>query len=263
MFKLYVLLMYLFLSCVSTVGISQRRVKQDNRVDGISITSSIGMGSVVGELGNIFCPKPIYGLNIDRGVSEKVNIGVSIVGGNLFGSEEKPYFSVFKTDYFQVQTLAILNISRYFLTSYNRNMFELKFYGGVGMIWFHTDVFDLKSGVFLRATSENASKHTALFQPTGSGIGEAGIYYTRELMVPFGFKIDYKISENTFLNFDMGYNWINNDKLDGTTPHNILNPNNISGINSYSNTPNDGWVNLSLGLRYTFSFDRTRNQRGV
>ena len=131
------------------------------------------------------------------------------------------------------------------------------------MIWFHTKVYDSKTGTLLRATSESGSKHTTLFQSTGNGLGEAGIYYTRELSIPFGFKVDYRLNYNVALNFDIGYNWINNDKLDGTTPYNLLNPIVIAGVNSYSETMNDGWMNLSMGIRYTFSFERSKNQRGV
>lgn len=262
MFKSCALSICIYIISVSIV-FSQRRFKQENQVDGISITPSIGVGSVVGELGNVLDVKPVYGINIDKGISEKVNIGIGIVGGNLQGNENEPYFSEFKNDYFQIQTLGTLNISRYFITSYNKNILEVKLYGGFGMIWFHTKVFDLRSGSLLRATSENASKHTTLFQPTGVGIGEAGIYYTRELVIPFGFKVDYKLSNELILNFDLGYGWVNNDKLDGTTPYNVLNPSIIAGVNSYSDTMNDGWINLSVGLKYIFSIERSRNQRGV
>lgn len=242
---------------------SQRKYKQENIEDGISLTPTIGLGSVVGELGDVFSFKGVYGLNIDKGVSEKVNLGIGIIGGSLYGLEKEPYFSEFKNDFFQIQTLGNLNLSRYFITSYNKNVIEIKLYGGVSMIWFHTDVYDLKTGKFLRATSENASKHTTLFQPTGSGIGEAGIYYTRELVIPLGFKVDYKLNDNLTLNFDMGYNWVNNDKLDGTTPNNITQPSVIAGVNSYSNTLNDGWINISMGLKYTFSFKKSFIPRGV
>ena len=262
MFKSCTLLIGIYIISTSIV-FSQRKFKQENQVDGISITPSVGVGSVVGELGNIFSIKPVYGINIDKGISEKVNIGIDIVGGNLQGNENEPYFSEFRSDYFQVQTLGVLNISRYFITSYNKNVFELKIYGGFGMVWFHTDVFDIKSGLFLRATSESASKHTTLFQPTGTGIGEAGIYYTRESVIPLGIKLDYKLSKDLMFNLSMGYNWINNDKLDGTTLYNILNPSVTAGVNSYSDTMNDGWINLSIGLKYIFSFQRSRNQRGV
>lgn len=256
-------LTFIFCIYISTVTFSQRKIKQENQVDGISITPLIGFGSVVGELGDVFSLKSIYGINLDKGLSEKVNLCVGLIGGNLQGAESAPYFSEFKSDFFQVQTLGVLNISRYFITSYHKNVFELKFYGGVGMIWFHTSVYDLKTGKQLRATSESDSKHTTLFQLTGNGIGDSGIYYTRELVIPLGFKADYKLNDNMSLNFDVGYNWVNNDKLDGTTPYNLLNPSVIAGINSYSNTLNDGWINLSIGLKYIFSFERSRNQRGV
>lgn len=259
MFKLLVIL----ICCLSSTLYSQRRFKQENQEDGISLTPTIGVGSVVGELGDIFSFKSVYGLNIEKGVSEKVNLGIGIIAGNLYGSEKEPYFSEFKNNFFQVQTLGILNISRYFITSYNKNVFELKVYGGVSMIWFHTDVFDLKTGKFLRATSENASKHTTLFQQTGSGIGQSGIYYTRELVIPLGFKVNYKLNDDFALSFDMGYNWVNNDKLDGTTPYNILQPSIIAGVNSYSNTSNDGWIKILIGLKYTFSIKRSFIPRGV
>lgn len=262
MFKFFICLVCIQINWFS-LTFSQRKFKQENQVDGISITPSIGTASVVGELGNIFAFKPVYRISIDKGISEKVNMGIDVVGGNLCGTENEPYFSKFNSDYFQIQTVGTLNISRYFITTYNKNVFELKFYAGVGMVWFHTKVYDLKTGNLLRATSESDSKHTTLFQSTGSGIGEPGIYYTRELVISFGFKVDYKINNSISLNFDLGYNWVNNDKLDGTTPYNLLNPNIIAGVNSYSNTMNDAWINLSIGIKYTFSFRRGFIPRGV
>lgn len=259
-FPIFLFSIYAF---ATSSAYSQRKYNQENQVDGISVTSSIGIASVVGELGDVFSFKPVYSINIDKGISEKVNIGIGIVGGNLYGTENEPYFSEFKSDYFQVQTLGILNISRYFISSYNKNVFELKFYSGVGMIWFHTSVYDSKSEKKLRVTSEKDSKHTTLFQSTGSGIGESGIYYTRELVIPFGLRVNYKINDSIALKFDLGYNWVNNDKLDGTTPYNLINPNIIAGTNSYSSTMNDGWINLSMGLKYTFSISRRFIPRGV
>ena len=262
MFKLFVVLTISFIYVSSTVC-GQRKLKLENLEDGISIIPSVGLGSVVGELGGLFSFRGVYGLNIDKGISEKVNLGIGINGGNLYGSAGDPYYSEFKSDFFQIQNLSIINVSRYFITSYSKNVFELKLYGGISMIWFHSDVFDLKTGKFLRATSEDASKHTTLFQPTGQGIGDPGIFYTRELVIPLGFKVDYKLSDDLALNVDMGYNWVNNDKLDGTTPNNLLQPNVIAGVNSYSNTFNDGWINISLGIKYTFSFKRSFIPRGV
>lgn len=262
MFKFFTLSFFIYISSIQLAN-SQRKFKQENQVDGISINPSIGTASVVGELGDVFNLKPTYGIIIEKGISEKVSVGIGLTGGNLYGEVKEPYFSEFNSDYFQIQTLGTLNFSRYFITSYNKNVFDLKFYCGIGMIWFHTNVYDLKNGKKLRATSEGDSKHTTLFQPTGTGIGDAGIFYTRELVIPFGFKVDYKMSDSVALNLNLGYNWVNNDKLDGTTPYNLLNPTIVAGVNSYSDTMNDGWIDLSIGVKYTFSFSRGFIPRGV
>jgi hypothetical protein len=262
MHKLYLLLIYI-LFFLPFYSFSQRKFKRFNQIDGFSINPIIGFGSVVGELGDIFTFKPVFGVNVEKGISERINIGVEIIGGTLSGSENVPYFSRFENDYFQVQSVGVINLSRYLSDSYIKKKWEFKFYAGVGLIWFHTDVYDLKSGFFLRTTADGSTKHTAYFQQSGNGIGEAGIYYTRELVVPFGFRVDGKLKGNVNYSFNLGYNWVYNDKLDGTTNYNIANPNIIGGVNSYSDTANDAWINLSVGFKYIFSVKNSENQRGV
>ncbi len=245
--------------CLQNHSYSQRKFKRFNYVDGISISPKIGLGSITGELGDIFSLKPTFGINIDNGITEKVNLGIELTGGKLVGSENSPYFSRFQCEYFQVKAQTSWNISRYFSTK----NFEYKVYGGVGMIWFHTDVYDLKTNNFLRTTADGTTRHTALFQPAGNGIGEQGIYYTRELIIPFGILLKYDFNDKFGLIYDMGYNWISNDKLDGTTPYNLGNPNIIGGKNSYSDTANDGWLNISVGIQYKINSKSSENQRGV
>jgi hypothetical protein len=245
--------------CLQNHCYSQRKFKRFNYIDGLSITPKIGLASVIGELGDVFSLKPTFGLNIENGLSEKVNLGIELIGGKLVGSENSPYFSSFQCEYFQIKTQSSWNISRYF----SSKNFEYKVYGGVGMIWFHTNVFDLKTNNFLRTTADGTTRHTALFQPTGYGIGDQGIYYTRELVIPVGIMLRYEFNENFGLVYDMGYNWVFNDKLDGTTPYNLGNPNIIGGVNSYSDTANDGWINISIGFQYRFRLKSSENQRGV
>lgn len=262
MFKLQSFLIYFFI-CSSFCSFSQRKFKRFNLVDGFSIIPKIGFSSVLGELGYIYSIKPVFEGNIEKGISERINIGVQIIGGTLAGSENQTYFSRFESNFFQIQTVGIVNISKYLNDSHEKNNLEFKLYAGLGLIWFHTDVFDIKSGAFLRTTADGNTKHTAYFQKSGNGIGDAGIYYTRESVIPFGFRVDSKVNDNLGFMFNLGYNWVYNDKLDGTTPYNLINPNIIGGVNSYSDTANDGWINLSVGLKYTFSLNRTENQRGV
>jgi hypothetical protein len=172
MFRLYLSLLF-FLVFSSFFSFSQRKFKRFNHVDGISINPNIGVGSVMGELGDVFAIKPVYGINFEKGISEKFNIGICFGGGKLIGSENEPYFSRFESDYFQIHSIGVINISRYFIDNYFKKNTEFKLYGGVGLIWFKTDVYDLKTGIFLRATADGTTRHTAYFQQAGNGIGDS------------------------------------------------------------------------------------------
>jgi hypothetical protein len=232
------------------------------QTDGFSITPKFGIASLIGELGEVSTMNPTMGFFIEKGISEKFNLGLEIIGGNLSGKDGEIYSARFKTDFFQIQTLAFFNLSR-FSKNYHKNDFEIKAYTGAGWIWFHTDVFDLKTGNFLRTTADGTTRHTQIFQQAGAGVGETGIFYTRELVVPIGLFLDWQFGKRIGLTTNLGYNWVYNDKLDATNPYNLQNPNIIGGINSYSETANDGWINLSIGLKYRFHVRKSWQQRGV
>jgi hypothetical protein len=95
-----------------------QRFRQFSYVDGFSITPKIGMGFVVGELGDFSTLKPIYGFSVEKGLSEKVNFNLSFSGGELAGEDGVTYNSKFKTDFFQVSLQSVLNISRLFSDGY-------------------------------------------------------------------------------------------------------------------------------------------------
>ena len=246
----------------SSLIFSQRTFSSFHKTDGFSITPKIGLASLVGELGDVWTMNPTIGLCVEKGISQKINLGLEIIGGNLSGQDNDVYSSKFQADFFQIQTLASVNISRF--TNYIKNNdFEIKAYTGVGMIWFHTDVFDLKSGHFLRTTADGTTYHTQIFQQYGAGVGEKGIFYTRELAIPIGLFLDWQFGERVGLTTNLGYNWVYNDKLDATNSYNLQNPNIIGGINSYRDTANDGWINLSIGLKYRFKVNKSKQARGV
>ena len=241
---------------------AQKKFKSIHKLDGFSITPKLGLGSLVGELGDVLTVNPNLGFCLEKGLSEKLNLSLEIIGGNLSGSDNNIYSSRFQTDFFQIQTLAFLNLSR-FSTNYNKKDFEIKAYTGAGWIWFHTDVYDLKTGNFLRTTADGNTQHTQIFQQTGAGVGEKGIFYTRELVIPVGLFLDWQFEERLGLTANMGYNWVYNDKLDATNSYSLQHPNIIGGINSYSETANDGWINLSIGIKYRFHVKKLRQARGV
>ena len=245
-----------------TLIFSQRTFNSFHKIDGFSITPKISLASLVGELGDVWTMNPTVGICVEKGISEKFNLGFEIIGGNLSGEDKDIYSSKFQTDFFQIQTLAFVNISR-FTKNVRNNDLDIKAYTGVGMIWFHTDVFDLKSGNFIRTTADGTTYHTQIFQQYGAGVGEKGIFYTRELVVPIGLFLDWQFGERIGLTANLGYNWVYNDKLDATNSYNLQNPNIIGGVNSYSDTANDGWINLSIGLKYRFKVNKSKQARGV
>lgn len=257
--KLHLLIILLFVNISFTF--SQRKFKRFNYVDGLSITPNVGIGSIAGELGDILHFNTVYGINLEKGLSEKVNVNFDLVGGVFNGSENKIYNSNFKNEFFQIQFYPTVNLSRLYSDKVQRTEFNT--YAGIGLVWFHTNVFDYKSGAFLRTTSDGTTKHTALFQQAGVGVGEKGIYYTRELIVPIGFIVKHELSNKFALIANLGYNFVYNDKFDGTTPYNLANPNIVGGVNSYSDTANDGWLKFSIGIKYIISSLITENQRGV
>jgi hypothetical protein len=237
---------------------SQRIIK----TDGFSITPKVGVGSLTGELGELWTINPTIGFCVEKGISEKFNLSLEIIGGNLSGKDSEVYAAKFQNDFFQIQALMFLNLTR-FSKNYIKKDFEIKAYTGAGWIWFHTDVYDLKTGNFLRTTADGTTQHTQLFLQSGAGVGEKGIFYTRELVVPIGLFLDWQFGERIGLTTNLGYNWAYNDKLDATNSYNLLNPNIIGGVNSYSETANDGWINVSIGLKYRFKVKKTRQARGV
>jgi hypothetical protein len=258
---LHLLICYFLMMNISQA--QKKKFKRFSYIDGFSLCVPVGLGSVDGELGKLTTLKPIYGVGIEKGVSEKINLGLYLLGGSVEGTENNIYLENFRNDFFQIHLNTYVNLSRLFTDNYkNDKKTEYKFYSGIGLIWFHTDVFD-NFGNFRRTTADGTTRHTALFQKAGIGVGDVGIYYTRELLIPLGFRIETKLSKrfNAFL--DLEYNFVYNDKFDGTTNYNLLNPNIIGGENSYSNTANDGWIGCRVGVRYKFKSLTLENQRGI
>ena len=252
-----------FLIAIALLFISSQIFSQRIfKIDGFSVTPKIGGGSLTGELGEVWTVNPNVGFCVEKGISEKFNLGLEIIGGNLSGKDDGIYSAKFQTDFFQIQTLLFFNISR-LSENYHKKDFEIKAYTGAGWIWFHTDAYDIKTGNFLRTTADGTTQHTQLFQQSGAGVGEKGIFYTRELVVPIGLFLDWQFGERIGLTANLGYNWVYNDKFDATNPYNLLNPNIIGGVNSYSDTANDGWINASIGLKYRFRVRKLRQARGL
>ncbi len=256
---LFVLLMSIY-SCGSFA--QKTSYKMYRYIDGFSLTLKAGSHVLLGELGTWEQPS-LYGLlAIEKGISPIFHFKTQFQLGNLLGMNAFPYQAYAQTTYFQWSNMAVINVYQ-LIKRDNKPEFNLYLSAGLGFLRFHTDVYDLSSGAFLRTTADASSKHTPLFQPYGIGIGNAGIYYTREWSVPVEVTGDWKLLPQVYLNVTFTYNWVTSDKLDGTTPYNLIDRTTTSGQYSYSDTPNDGWIGLSIGIRYKFASLKRMLQRGI
>lgn len=230
-------------------------------LDGYSIKGNIGIPYILGELHGITAIPTISSISLEKGITAKF-LGmltvISGVGQTPFNSE---YGAYMKNNYWGFAISPVLNLTEFLSPESDQRM---KYYValGIGLLRFHTDVYD-KNNYLLRTTSNNTSRHTPVFQQYGPGSGLRGIYYTRELFIPFTFSLDYKLLPRLYLNSSLSINWISTDKFDGTTPYNLKDPYFIEGPNSYSNTANDGWLNLNIGIKYKFIAQRFIHQRGI
>jgi hypothetical protein len=255
-------LLGLLLSITISAFCQRRHVHQFRYVDGFSITAQLEVNNLVGELGAFSQPATGIAITLDKGITEKIHVKSSFQMGYLNGLTYVPYYSTSETNYYQWSISPVVNLTRLFANDNERrlNIFTSL---GIAFIRFHADVYDVYSKQFLRTTSDKTSRHTPIFQPYGQGIGDRGIYYTREMAIPFEILLDWKLAPRIYLSGGLIYNWVSSDKLDGTTPYNLSDRTRIEGVNSYSDTFNDGWYGIKLGIKYKFIAQRFINQRGI
>lgn len=252
----------LLLSLASKTSLAQKRyAPRYSYLDGYSLTATAGIPYIVGELHGIQAFPAIYNLSLEKGFSPKVSGRLTVMSGTAQSQNSAEYYAFAQNNYWGVSIAPVINLTALFA---REQELRLKCYMslGIGLLRFHTDVYNT-NGQLLRTTSNNTSRHTPLFQQYGAGSGTSGIYYTREVFVPLTFSCDYKLLPRLYLNTSLGINWISTDKFDGTTPYNLSDPYFVEGPNSYSNTANDGWVNVSIGLKYKFIAQRFIHQRGI
>jgi len=252
----------LLLSVASQISLAQKRyAPRYSYLDGYSLTATAGIPYIVGELHGIQGFPTIYNLSLEKGFSPKISGRLTVMSGTAHSQNSAEYHAYARNNYWGVSIAPVINLTALFAREQER---QLKCYMsvGIGLLRFHTDVYNINDQL-LRTTSNSTSRHTPIFQQFGPGSGAVGIYYTREVFIPLTFSCDYKLLPRLYLNGSVGVNWISTDKFDGTTPYNLSDPYFVEGPNSYSNTANDGWVNVNIGLKYKFIAQRFIHQRGI
>lgn len=257
--SLFSLLLLLFVA--QEISLAQKQyTPRYSYLDGYSLTATAGIPYIVGELHGIQAFPTIYNLSLEKGFSPKVSGRLTVVSGTAHSQNSLKYHSYARNNYWGVTVAPVINLTALFARE-EEHLLKCYMSLGIGLLRFHTDVYN--GSQLLRTTSNSTSRHTPLFQQYGAGAGTSGIYYTREVFIPFTFSCDYKLLPRLYLNGTLGINWISTDKFDGTTPYNLTDPYFVEGPNSYSNTTNDGWVSLSIGIKYKFIAQRFIHQRGI
>lgn len=258
----------LLILCLVTTSQAQRR-KAYGRfedVDGFSITVKTGLTQAFGEL-NTPKRQTLYGVDINRGLTPNISLKLAFETGNLEGEMKSYYNSRFRTDFYQLNLMAILNVGKLIDEDLP---FNWTVGAGLGTIGYNAIAYDLTSGAIQRYTSLGTTngRRTQWFAKYGKGVGEYGIYYTRERTVPLSMAVSYPIGNAINLGLEFRYNFVRNDKLDATSGYDRSDVSKgqaprLWGSLSYSDTPNDQWAYGAVYLTYKLGSNRREYQRGI
>ncbi|MFN8353542.1 MAG: hypothetical protein U0Y10_03800 [Spirosomataceae bacterium] len=262
-----IVLFVLILACFigSDAEAQRRRFGRYSLVDGFSITAKGGMNIAMVEL-NEKNTSWVTGIAINKGISEFFNVRLELETGVLKGQKVDYYNSRFRTDFYQINLMPILNLGRII---FDESPVNLGVYAGIGTIRFNAAAYDIPTGRLQRVTSDDYSRHTTTFVKVGTGQGDDGIYYTKERTIPMGILLSMPLGESLNVGLDFRYNWVRTDKLDATSGLDTSAMYNNNGINllwgnkTYSDTPNDKWSSVSVTLTYKFASQFSKFQRGV
>ncbi len=187
--------------------------------------------------------------------TSSLSLGVDVHYGTL-GGEKKAFFnSGFRTHYYAVEAVQRWDIGA-FLSREEDNPYHLHLIAGIGLAFFRANAYDLDTGERIRFSNHPAnSARTPLFRRWGPPQGPPGIRQTRERLIPVGMVFDYDLTPCWKAGVDLRWYFARTDKLDATSGYRLLNP---EEADSYSDTPNDCFSQLTVSVGYRFLRRRGR-----
>ncbi len=256
MIKRY-LLQYLVISlfCFKAAGQKHKEQPQKNTSKKTPFSKEIahytigvhgGLTQFYGEL-NGQDMQGVIGLNVGRNINRKVSLALAYSAGKLGGEQAAFFNSYFINEYNTVELFAKWNITEQFRRDEADCDFSL--YGGVGLMFFSANAFDLTTGNLVRQTNSKLSARNPLFLRWGKPKGPIGIRRTREGIIPLGMTLDYELLERWQVGLDFRFYFIRTDKADATSGQSLANPEEST---SYSDTPNDKFSLLTVSLTHCF-----------
>jgi hypothetical protein len=228
-------------------GISRKKSYHRKAPRPFSVTIRGGLTQFFGEL-NKQDMLGMAGISVGQAFNKQVALHLDYTAGKLGGEQTAFFNSYFINEYNTLELTAKWDLTEQF-SSLEPGPVHFRLYGGVGLIYFSANAFDLDNDKLLRFTNSNLSARNPLFLRWGPPHGPTGIKKTREGMLPLGTSLDYELLRNWRVGIDYRFYFVRTDKMDATSGRRLINP---EEGESYSDTPNDKFSFLSVFLTYHF-----------
>lgn len=213
-----------------------------------SITLRGGLTQFFGEL-NTQDMRFMGSASINAHVLPAFTMGLNYTRGQIGGEKEEFYNSYFLNKFSVLSLIGHWDLTEQF-SNYVDDKLHIGVYGGIGMMYFSANAYDLTTNELVRFTNSDVSGRTPLFLRYGSPKGRPGVDKTHERTVPLGITLNYQINRSWQIGLDYRFHFARNDKLDATSGRSLANPEEAL---TYSDTPNDKFSFLSLALTHRLS----------
>ncbi|WP_233855243.1 outer membrane beta-barrel protein [Dyadobacter sp. CY326] len=228
-------------------GISKKKSYDRHEYLPFSIQLNGGLTQFFGEL-NEQDMHGVLGIHIGRAFNKNVSMQLDFSSGKLGGEQVNFFNSWFENEYNTFELIAKWNLTEQFSSREPGNA-HLSIYGGLGLIHFSANAFDMDNNKILRFTNSQLSARNPLFLRWGKPRNLDKIKKTREGMLPLGTSLDYRLLKHWQIGLDYRFHFVRTDKLDATSGRRLINP---EESESYSDTPNDKFSFIAISLAYRF-----------
>lgn len=195
-----------------------------------------------------------FGASLNKQLSNIFGVSANFHAGKLSGSKQQIYNAYFRSTYLQGTIQAQINIKSLAFGTKVLKRWKWDVYGGAGLMWFDTQVYDLTTNQLIRYSNDRKN-YSSVTQGKWEGDGSV---WTREFVFPIGSAIHYELTPRLDLGVDYMFNNVNTEKLDmtvgSTDPNYNSNPANVFTFRK-GTSKLDKWVGFGISLTYKLGKD--------
>ncbi|MCF0062000.1 hypothetical protein MUK70_22420 [Dyadobacter chenwenxiniae] len=231
----------------STNGVSHKKSYDRNDYQPFTLSVKAGLTQFFGELGDQDM-RGVSGVSMGRAFNKNISLHLDYYSGKLGGQKPAFFNSWFVNAYNSVEAIIKWNVTEQF-NHFEPGNASFSIYGGLGIIYFNANAYDMDDNQLLRFTNSKLSARNPHFLRWGQPKSLANIRKTREGLLPLGTSLDYKMLKHWKVGIDYRFYFVRTDKLDATSGMRLINP---EESESYSDTPNDKFSFIAVTLAYRF-----------